>query len=107
MNEIEKYNESVFENIRHTDECGNEYWEARELQKVLEYKEWRNFRKVLEKAMIACDASKYNTSDHFVEFNKMIEIAKGAQRVQQDYKLSRYESLKQIEKENKINMFIK
>lgn len=90
MNEIEKYNESVFEKIRHTDEFGNEYWEARELQKVLEYKEWRNFRKVLEKAMVACNSSKYNTSDHFVELNKMIEIAKGAQRVQQDYKLSRY-----------------
>lgn len=43
MNELTNYNESVFENIKHIDENGIEYWEARELQKVLEYKEWRKF----------------------------------------------------------------
>lgn len=30
---------SIFENIKHIDENGNEYWLARELQNVLEYKE--------------------------------------------------------------------
>ena len=42
MNEIKNYTESIFDSIKHIDEFGNEYWEARELQKVLEYKEWRN-----------------------------------------------------------------
>ena len=46
--EIEMYNEKMFEKIKHIDEYGNEYWEARELQKMLEYKEWRNFRKVFD-----------------------------------------------------------
>ena len=51
MNEIEKYNEKMFEQIKHIDENGNEYWEARELQKILEYKDWRNFRKVIDKIL--------------------------------------------------------
>ena len=54
MNEIENYNEKIFEEIKHIDKEGNEYWEARELQRVLEYKEWRNFRKVIDKSIIAC-----------------------------------------------------
>lgn len=46
MDKIEnKYSNSIFENIKHVDEYGNEYWLARELQKVLEYKDWRNFKK--------------------------------------------------------------
>lgn len=48
------YTNNVFENIKHVDECGNEYWLARELSKVLEYKDWRKFLKVLNKAKYAC-----------------------------------------------------
>ena len=50
----------------------NEYWEERELMNVLEYKEWRNFEKIISKAMIACNISKNKTSDHFVDINKMV-----------------------------------
>ena len=51
MNEIEvKYDYNIFENIKHMDEYGNEYWYAREFSKVLEYKDCRNFLKVLNKA---------------------------------------------------------
>ncbi len=39
MNKIIKYNETLFENIKHIDEYGNEYWLARELSKVLEYRD--------------------------------------------------------------------
>ena len=88
--DIEKYNNNVFENIKHIDEYGNEYWYARELQKVLEYKEWRNFKIVIEKAKTSCENSKINTHDHFVELNKMIELGKTAKRKINDYKLSRY-----------------
>ena len=45
-----RYTNNIFENIKHIDEYGNEYWYARELSKVLEYKDWRNFLKVLNKA---------------------------------------------------------
>ena len=50
MNEVKEYTEKLFENIKHIDEYGNEYWYARELSKVLEYRDWRNFLKVLNKA---------------------------------------------------------
>ena len=53
MNEIKKYTEKIFEDIKHIDESGKEYWEARELQKALEYKEWRNFKLVIDKAIIS------------------------------------------------------
>ena len=89
MNEIKEYTEKVFENIRHIDENGNEYWLARELMEVLEYKEWRKFDKVIRKAIDACSGSSYCVTDHFVLKDKMINIDKGAQRRIQDYKLSR------------------
>lgn len=58
MNEIvDVYSNSVFENIKHIDECGNEYWFARELSKVLEYKDWRNFQKVIDKAILSANNS--------------------------------------------------
>lgn len=72
MSDITLYNEKVFENIKHVDENGCEYWKARELQCVLEYKEWRNFKKVIDKAMITCKLSKINVLEQFVEFNKPI-----------------------------------
>ena len=91
MKEIEnKYSDNSFENIKHIDEYGKEYWLARELQKVLEYKEWRKFNGVIEKAKIACDNSSINVNDHFVAADKMVKIGSGALRKQVDYKLSRY-----------------
>lgn len=57
---LQNYNEKTFDDIKHIDEFGNEYWEARELQKVLEYSKWENFHKVIKHAMIASEASKNN-----------------------------------------------
>ena len=90
MNNIKEYTEKLFEDIKHIDENGNEYWLARDLMIVLEYKEWRKFNKVIQKAMSACNGSNYSILEHFVFEDKMINIAKGAQRKIQDYKLSRY-----------------
>ena len=57
MNEIKKYTEKMFEDIKHMDENDNEYWFARELQKILEYKDWRNFNKVVGKAIVSSETS--------------------------------------------------
>ena len=84
------YNNSMFENIKHIDEYGNEYWYARELQKVLEYKRWDKFNNVINNAKIACEKSNYIIEDHFSQVGKMIELAKGAKRIVVDYQLSRY-----------------
>ena len=90
MSNVENYNENTFETIKHVDEYGNEYWSARDLQKVLEYKEWRNFFKVLNTAKISCLNSMCIVDDHFVEVNKMVDIGSKTNRKIQDYKLSRY-----------------
>ncbi|MDR0206845.1 MAG: DUF1016 N-terminal domain-containing protein [Bacteroidales bacterium] len=63
-----------FEQIKHIDESGNEYWFARELAPVLEYVEWRNFSKVIDRAMLACQNSGFTISDQFVEVSKLIEM---------------------------------
>ena len=90
MNELEKINETIFENIKHVDEDGNEYWYARELQKVLEYKRWDKFYNVIESAQVACSISNNNVLYHFSQVGKMIYLGKGGQRKISDYKLSRY-----------------
>ena len=90
MNKIEEYKEEIFENIKHIDNFGNEYWCARELQVVLDYKEWRKFEGVINKAKNSCRNSGINILDHFVEVDKMVRIGSGAERKQKDYKLTRY-----------------
>ncbi len=90
MTDIDLYSEKIFEDIKHYTEEGIEFWYARELQGVLEYKEWRNFVKVIDKAKEACENAQPGTLEHFVDVNKMISLAKGAEREIDDMMLSRY-----------------
>ena len=89
MNNL-KINENIFESIKHIDEYGNEYWSARTLQKVLEYKEWRKFNGVIEKAKIACEKSECDVNEQFVGADKPIVGGNGNIQVVLDYHLSRY-----------------
>ena len=91
MKKIEnKYSNNIFENIKHIDEYRNEYWYARELSKVLEYKDWRNFLRVLNKAKETCKNSGFNIDEQLVEVNKLSKRNNNANVNIQDYKLSRY-----------------
>lgn len=81
---------SVFEQIKQADENGNEFWMARQLAKVLDYTDFRNFSGVVEKAKEACINSNHPVKNHIVEFNEMVAIGSGAQREMPSYKLSRY-----------------
>ena len=82
-------NTSPFDHIRHIDNNGQEYWEARELQGLLGYTEWRNFSKAIDKATESFEIVGISTDDHFVKVNKMVSIGSNAKREQQDYRLTR------------------
>ena len=84
------YSNQSFEDFKHIDENGIEFWYARELQKVLDYKEWRKFENVIQKAIMACKNTGISEVDHFVGADKMVQIGSGAERKQKDYKLTRY-----------------
>jgi DNA-damage-inducible protein D len=84
------YTESLFESIRHVNKYGEEFWYARELQIALEYKQWRRFCNVIDKAKISCKTSENNISDHFADVGKMVDIGSGAEREIDDIELSRY-----------------
>ena len=81
---------NLFEQIKQTDENGNEFWSARDLSKVLEYSEYRHFIPVIERAKEACTNSGQNISDHFEDILEMVNIGSGAQRQTESVKLSRY-----------------
>ena len=90
MNELKEYTEKLFEDIKHIDENVNEYWFARELMIVLEYKRWDKFCNVIENAKIACKKSNYIVADHFSQVGKMVNIGSKTSRTIMDYELSRY-----------------
>lgn len=90
MDDLENYNELMFEDIKRVNEFGQEFWYARELQKVLEYTEWRNFIKVIDKAKISCETSGNVVPEHFVEVNKSILTGYNTEKEIDDIELSRY-----------------
>lgn len=90
MNELIHPQTSIFEQIRHIDENGIEYWSAREMAKVLEYSEYRHFLPVIDKAKEACSNSNNSPLNHFEDVLEMIKIGKGGKREVESVKLSRY-----------------
>lgn len=78
-----------FEQIKKIREDGTEYWNARELSEVLQYKKWENFSKVLYRAKLACKNSGRNIEDDFPEVRKIVEAGATHKKVN-DYELSRY-----------------
>ena len=90
MNEIKEYTEKLFEDIKHIDENGNEYWLARELMPLLEYSKWENFNNVIQKAVVSYKNSNNDDSYWLPEIRKPIITGKGKEEFIRDYQLSRY-----------------
>ena len=78
MSDLNAIEYKRFEDIKRIREDGSEYWSARELGPALDYAQWRNFSKVIDRAMIACE-----NSGHIVE-------AGATSKPKKDYELSRY-----------------
>ncbi len=93
MNELEKvqdYTNENFEDIKHIDENGIEFWYARELMIMLKYHKWENFMKVIDKAKESCQNSGISVFEHFPDVRKTIKMPKRAEKTILDYKLTRY-----------------
>jgi DNA-damage-inducible protein D len=75
--------------VQREEDSGVEFWTARDLQVLLEYTQWRNFERVIDKARSACRNAGYNDSDHFVDVNKMVGIGSGTKRAVDDIMLTR------------------
>lgn len=80
MSDLKAEEYKRFEDIKTVHSDGSEYWTARELAPVLEYVEWRNFSKVIDRAMLACRNSGFDVDEHFVEVNKTIKMPKTAEK---------------------------
>jgi DNA-damage-inducible protein D len=89
LKEIEIHTKS-FEEIKHIDENGVEFWYARELMPILQYSNWQNFEKIIDKAKISCENSEISVFEHFTDVSKTIKMPKGAEKTIVDYKLTRY-----------------
>jgi len=74
MSEVQKYNNEIFERIKHTNEYEQEFWYARDLSAVLQYTKWDNLKKVIIKAKKACENSEIDVLDHFSDVGKMVNL---------------------------------
>ena len=90
MNVLKEYTERLFEDIKHIDENGNEFWYARELMPLLEYSKWENFNSVIQKSVLSYSNSNNDDSYWLPEVRKPIITGKGKEEYIKDYKLSRY-----------------
>ena len=88
--ELTNPHHNLFEEVKQTDENGNEFWSARDLSRVLEYSEYRHFLPVIERAKEACVNSGQTIENHFEDILEMVAIGSGAQRKTESVKLSRY-----------------
>jgi DNA-damage-inducible protein D len=88
--DIVQYSERIFEEIKHIDENGIEFWYARDLMGILEYSKWGNFVKVINKAKLSLENTDIATSDHFADVGKMVQIGSNSERQVDDIKLTRY-----------------
>lgn len=82
--------QTLFESIKHINSHGVEFWVARELMIILEYKQWRRFEEIINKAKISCESSNNTISDHFADVGKMVAIGSNSRRELKDYHLTRY-----------------
>lgn len=76
--------------VQKTSGNGRPYWMAKEIMTILDYREWRDFRQVIDRAKTSCENSGNFSNDHFVLMPEMVEIGSGAKREVENFALSKY-----------------
>lgn len=89
-NKLPALGEKSFEELKHFNQYGAEYWNARELQPLLGYSQWRRFEDAIKRARVSCEKSGNNPAYHFAGAGKMVDLGSGSQREVPDYQLSRF-----------------
>lgn len=79
-----------FESFSNKTEGGVSFWFARDLQQLLGYSKWDNFKNVIFKAKTACEVSAQDISNHFADVGKTIKMPKNAEKTIDDIMLTRY-----------------
>lgn len=79
-----------FEDSSHKTNDGVEFWLARDLQHLLGYDKWDNFKNVISKAKTACEISGQKIIDHFADVGKKVSLGSGAEKEIDDLMLTRY-----------------
>ncbi len=90
MDDLEKAHYQTFNKIKKINEDNQEFWHARDLQKVLDYSRWEKFKIVIQKAIRACKNSNQPSQNHFHQVVKMVQIGSATMREIEDFELSRY-----------------
>ena len=88
--DIEKRYHATFEELKQFAVDHAEFWYARDLQIALDYSSWDKFKRVIQKAVSACENSNQPSVNHFSQVGKMVNIGSGSQREVEDFQLSRY-----------------
>ena len=88
--DVEKRHHEAFEELKQAPEKNVEFWFARDSQIALDYASWDKFKRVVLKAISACENSGQKPEDHFSQVGKMVDLGSSAQREIEDFKLSRY-----------------
>lgn len=93
MNEIQNNNyvnlQSPFEQLKEVDAGGKEWWNSRQLARVMGYGKYWNFERVMAKAQAWVTQKGYHLGEHFAEFTEMAELGSGAVRQVTSIRLSR------------------
>jgi len=87
---IERQHHQTFEELKQIGDSNTEFWYARDLQVALDYSSWDKFKRVILKAITACENSGQAPNNHFSQVGKMVKLGSGSQREIEDYQLSRY-----------------
>jgi DNA-damage-inducible protein D len=79
-----------FENLKHLNGHGAEYWSARDLQVLFGYSQWRRFEDAIRRAITSCGQSGNVPDHHFAGAGKMVDLGSGSAREIPDFHLSRF-----------------